>query len=123
MSGAPETFHVERAVPEDYRAILKDKYRPPSKGGNTAAWHQHILTVNGERYAFLALGSSKWAFVGDTVSFDWCWDPSGNYRNIQPDTMVVWNKAGQPVVRGNRGQKLWRTADARPPGRRSEWKD
>ena len=123
MSEPADLLRVERAVPDDYRTTLKDKYRPPSKGGNTAAWHQHGLTINGERFAFLALGAAKWAYAGEAVSFDWRWDPSGTYRNIDPESFAVWNKAGQPVVRGNRGTKPWRTADTRPPGRRSEWKD
>lgn len=118
-----EVFHVEDATPDDYRAILKDKYRPPSRGGNTRAWHQHVMTIAGERYSFLALGARKWVYAGDMVSFTWSWDASRQYRNVDPNSVMVRNKAGEPVVRGERGSKKWRTAETRLPVRRSEWKD
>jgi hypothetical protein len=52
-------MRIEKAIVEHYAAYLKDKYRPPSRGGNTRAWHQHVLRINGETYAFLALGARK----------------------------------------------------------------
>lgn len=118
-----EVFRVEDVTPDDYGAILKDKSRPPSRGGNTRAWHQHVLTIAGERYSFLALGAGKWVFAGDTVSFEWSWDASRRYRNVDPDSIRVRDKTGKAVVRGDRGRKKWRTAETRLPARRSEWKD
>lgn len=117
------SFPIERAVPSDYRAYLAEKSRPPSKGGNTRAWHRHVLTIDGQRYSFLALGARKWAYAGDAVSFTWSWDPSRQFRNIDADSVVVEDKAGKRVVRGERGSKKWRTADTRLPARRREWKD
>lgn len=67
-------MRVENAKVEKYRTFLKDKYRPPSKGGNTGAWHLHVLQVNGESYSFLNAGSQKFVFKNDTVSFEWEWD-------------------------------------------------
>lgn len=118
-----EIFHVHDAAFQDYRAVLKDKYRPPSKGGNTKAWHQHVVIIEGHRYAFLALGARKWAYKGDTISFDWSWDSSKKYRNVEPNSIVVRDRTGAPVTRGERGHKKWRTAVTRLPGRRREWKD
>jgi hypothetical protein len=118
-----QSYRVERVIPSNYGAYLKDKYRPPSRGGNTCAWHQHVLTIDGERYSFLALGARKWAFAGESVSFSWSWDASKQFRNIDPDSMLVEDKKGRPVVCGERGGKKWRSADTRPPGRRSEWND
>jgi hypothetical protein len=103
-------------------AVLKDKHRPPSKGGNTRAWHLHVLTIDRETYSFLALGARKWVFVGDTVSFDWDWDTTHRWRNIDPDTVITLDKAGSVVVRGHRGSKKWRNAEARMPVSRREWR-
>jgi hypothetical protein len=100
-----------------------DKHRPPSKGGNTRAWHRHALTVNGEWYSFFALGQKRWAFKGDTVSFEWSWDATGRYRNIETGTFQAWDKNGEPVERGERGTKPWRTAAARIPASRREQRD
>ena len=116
-------MRIERTDIEDYQAYLKDKNRPPSKGGNTRAWHSHVLIIRGEKFSFLALGARKWVFASDTVSFEWNWNDTQEYRNIAPDTIKVWDKDGNEVVRGERGTKPWRTATTRLPGRRREWKD
>ena len=89
--------------------ISKDKPRPPSRGGNTRAWHQHVLTIGGEKYSFLALGARKWAFRKDLVTFDWNWDASESYRNVDPDSLEAFDPKGNFVVRGIRGKKKWRT--------------
>lgn len=114
---------VEFAAPEHYGAYLKDKSRPPSRGGNTRAWHQHVLTIGGERYSFLALGARKWVFAGDTVSFDWEFDSSGKYRNVVLETFVTLDRNGKRCVRGDRGAKRWRTAETRLPASRREQRD
>ncbi|ARQ95297.1 hypothetical protein [Bradyrhizobium phage BDU-MI-1] len=106
-----------------YGAYLKDKYRPPSKGGNTKAWHQHVLTIDGVKYSFLALGAQKWAYASDTVSFGWDWDDSKRYRNIVTDSFAAQDKDGKPVYRGNRNSKPWRTANTRLPASRREQRD
>ena len=116
-------MQVEKAKFEVYKAFLKDKTRPPSRGGNTRAWHQHCLTIGGEVYSFLALGSKQWVFKDDTVSFEWDWDNTGKYRNIKSETIQTWDKNGQLVVRGERGTKPWRTADTRLPCSRREAAD
>lgn len=116
-------MRIENLPVENYNAILKDKYRPPSKGGNTRAWHQHVLTIDGQRYSVLALGAKKWVFAGDTVSFEWDWDATSLYRNIDPNTVTTRDRTGQQVLRGERGDKQWRSAKTRLPARRSEWKD
>lgn len=116
-------MRLENTKVEKYSALLKDKYRPPSRGGNTRAWHQHVLTIAGKTYSFLALGSRRWVFVGDIVSFEWQWDESNRYRNVIPETVVTRSKSGAVVVRGHRGSKPWRTANARMPASRREQRD
>ena len=115
---------VERTAITDYKTTLREPSRPPSKGGNTSALHGHALNIDGTWYSFLALGTQKWVFASDTVTFDWAWDSSQKYRNIVRETVRVWDKNGSPVVRGNRGSKpTLRTAQTRLPARRREWKD
>ena len=103
-------MRIERKQVQHYGAYLKDKHRPPSRGGNTKAWHQHVLTIDGEKYSFLALGARKWAFLKDIVTFDWNLDSSGAYRNVDPDTFEALDQHGNYVARGNRDKKKWRTA-------------
>ncbi len=116
-------MRVEHATVDIYRAFLKDKHRPPSKGGNTRARHSHVLTIAGETYSFLAIGAKKWVFAGDTVSFDWEWDPTHKYRNINEATVETRNAKGDSIARGLRGGKRWRTAEARMPASRREQRD
>jgi hypothetical protein len=116
-------MRVEGKPVTNYHAVLKENSRPPSRGGNTRAWHRHSFVIDGESYSFLALGAKKWVFVGDTVSFDWKWDGTGKYRNVDTASVEARNSAGKIVVRGERGTKSWRTAQTRLPGRRREWKD
>ena len=116
-------MRIDRTRIEEYGAYLAEPGRPPSRGGNTKAWHSHVLTIKGERYSFRALGSKKWVFVGDTVAFEWQWDATEKYRNIDSSTIETWDKNGNPVTRGVRGTKKWRTAEARMPASRREQRD
>ena len=118
-----EVYEVGPTKVENYRAVLKDKYRPPSKGGNTRAWHQHSFEVDGERYAFLGLGSKRWIYASDSVTFRWSWDKSRQYRNVIPETIRTFAQSGKEVVRGERGSKNWRTAETRLPVSRREARD
>ncbi|EIU6823093.1 hypothetical protein L5157_004729 [Vibrio parahaemolyticus] len=104
---------------ENYSKYLKEKSRPPSRGGNTNALHAHYLVVDGESYSFLALGSQQWVFKTDLVSFEY--EIKGTYKNILVDTLKTVDKNGNEVVRGNRGfKRQLRTADARMPVSRRE---
>jgi hypothetical protein len=114
---------VEKSTLDDYQTSLKDKYRPPSRGGNTHAWHQHRLTLDGKVYSFLALGSKKWVFKNDTVSFEWEWDNSQKYRNIKSETLQTWDKNSNIIIRGERDSKPWRTSESRLPCSRREAKN
>jgi hypothetical protein len=108
---------------ERYTTILREKSRPPSRGGNTKALHVHVLTIGGQTYSFLALGSQQWVYKTDTVSFDYE-IKDGKYRNVVKETIRVLDKNGNPVTRGNRGfKKTLRTATTRAPVSRREWRD
>jgi hypothetical protein len=110
-------MRIEKATIESYGSYLKDKPRPPSRGGNTRAWHQHVIRIDGEIYSFLAAHAGKFVYKGETVSFDWEWDESKRYRNIIRDSVIAWNAQGEAIIRGNRRDKEWRSADMRAPGR------
>lgn len=131
--GLPEAIEVQeppegdegRIAPrpvESYSTALIEPNRPPSKGGNTRALHSHRLTIDGVSYSFLALGKRKWVFEGDTVSFDFIVTPDG-YRNILKHSLRAFDRNGKAVKRGDRGSKAkLRTAPARLPGSRREWR-
>ena len=69
------------------KRFLREKYRSPSKGGNTKALHSHVLTIDGGQYSFLALGTKQWAYKSDTVSFEY--EISGNYLNIKKRKLLM----------------------------------
>jgi len=116
-------LRIENVKVEKYRVVLKDKYRPPSKGGNTMALHLHVLFVRGKGYSFLNAGSRKFVFKSDTVSFEWKWDGTGKYRNIDPESIAVHDKNGSKVVRQAPASKRWRIAETRTPASRREERD
>ena len=114
---------VENATIDSYETYLKDKHRPPSRGGNGRAWHSHVIKIGEHTFSFLGLGFRKWAYKTDTISFEWQWDRSQRWRNIDPNTLEARDKNGAEVERGHRGSKPWRTATTRAPVSRREWRD
>jgi len=118
----PEVFRVEGKKFDDYQKYLREEHRPPSRGGNTKALHSHVLTIDGEKYSFLAHGACQWAFKSDTVSFDYV-ITKGKWRNILSETFVARDKDGEPVLRGRKPPKKRRTAPPRMPGSRRERRD
>lgn len=111
-----QSGRVDGAMVDGYTTLLVEPSRPPSRGGNTSAMHSHRLTIAGVAYSFLARGAKKWVFKGDSVSFDWHWDASRCYRNIQPATLVTQDRSGSEIVRGDRRSKpKLRTAISRMP--------
>ncbi|MGA6804381.1 hypothetical protein ACPEHR_17395, partial [Escherichia coli] len=107
---------------DDYFTVLKEKSRPPSKGGNTKALHAHYIKIDGITYSFLTFGSKQWVYKTDRVSFEY--EMNGPYRNILPETISTIDSDGMVVKRGLRGfSKKLRTADTRLPGSRRECRD
>nr|DAZ31452.1 MAG TPA: hypothetical protein [Caudoviricetes sp.] len=117
------TIHfVSNKKISSYEKILTEKSRPPSKGGNSKARHTHIITIDGERFSFIAFDSKQWIFKTDTVNFEY--ENNNGYKNIIPQSIVTTDKDGKRIVRGNRGYtKKLRTADTRLPGSRRECRD
>jgi len=112
-AGSVEHLSIRDAKVEKYTTFLVEYYRPPSRGGNTRALHSHRMRIDGQDYSFLALGTKKWVFEHDTVSFDYYVTPEG-YRNVVKHSVHVVDKVGKPQIRGNRGFKAQlRTAPTR----------
>lgn len=113
---------IKDAKIDVYFTVLKEKSRPPSKGGNTKALHAHHIKIDGKIYSFLAFGSKKWVFKTDRVSFEF--EMNGEYRNILRESISTTDSNGNVVVRGLRGfSKPLRTADTRLPASRRESRD
>lgn len=75
-----------------------------------------------EKYSFLALGSQRWAYKSDAISFEF--EVKNCYKNIIKETFVTISAQGKQVVRDDRGyKKKLRTADARTPASRREQRD
>ncbi|EFH5863045.1 hypothetical protein PPV52_000570 [Escherichia coli O103] len=107
---------------DDYFTVLKEKSRPPSKGGNTKARHVHCIKIDGIIYSFFAFGSKQWVYKTDRVTFEY--EMNGPYRNIIPESISTTDRDGKLVIRGLRGfSKKLRTADTRLPGSRRECRD
>lgn len=95
-------MNVEKAEVEHYGVYLKDKSRPPSRGGNKRAWHQHVITIDGEKYSFLAPWSGKFVYSGETVSLAWEWDETGKYRNVDAGSVRRRPRRRRPAGRAGR---------------------
>lgn len=96
-------LRIENKSITEYKLLLRENSRPPSRGGNTRALHSHALNIEGEKYSFLALGSQRWVFKSDTVSFEY--DVENGYKNIAVETIVTLDSKGNSVIRGNRSHK------------------
>lgn len=113
---------IKDAKIDEYFTDLKEKSRPPSKGGNTKALHAHYIRIDGKTYSFLAFGSKQWVYKTDRVSFEF--EMNGEYRNIHRESIRTTDSNGNVVIRGLRGfSKKLRTADTRLPGSRRECRD
>ena len=122
MTRSIPTGSIRNATIDSYYTGLREPHRPPSRGGNTRALHAHYLVVAGETYSFLALGSRRWVFKRDRVSFDF--EVKGAYKNIDAGTIRTVDGKGRVVVRGYRGFKpKLRTAQTRLPVSRREARD
>ena len=111
---------IENKKIDIYQIYLKENSRPPSKGGNTKALHSHIITIDKEKYSFLAFGSKQWVFKVDLVSFEY--ELKDQYKNIIPETLVTIDKSGNEVIRGLRDfNKKLRSAGTRMPVSRREF--
>ena len=89
---------------QNYAAYLYEKRRPPSRGGNTGALHRHVLIIDGEKYTFFARGAKKFAYKGETISFQYKKTENNGaiYNNIEKRTISSKDKKGKVHIRGDR---------------------
>jgi len=113
---------IDLSKVDEYTTILIEKYRSPSKGGNTSALHSHRLVIEGKEYFFKARGAKKWVYKTDKCIFAWYLE---NDRNqILKETLEAYDKNKKFVARGDRRAKnVLRTADQRLPCSRREARD
>ena len=117
----PDDEVVDGRISE-YRTYLRERSRPPSRGGNGSALHSHVLVIDGARYSFLARGFQQWVYKSDRVSFRF--ERRGKFLNVVKESLRTKDRHGRPVVRGNRDfKRQLRTALARLPGSGRERRD
>jgi len=68
------------------------------------SFHSHKLVIDGETYSFIAQGWRQYIYKGDTCEFDWV--ENNGYKNIDRDTLKVYDKNGIRVWRGYSPEKL-----------------
>lgn len=94
-------MRIEKSGFHAYNTYLEE---PPRAGGNTTALHRHVIIIGGDKYSFFAYGSGKFAHKGELISFDWDWDRTGEFRNIDKPSFQAFNKAGTVEMRGDRSE-------------------
>ncbi len=108
---------------QGYYTKLTECYRSPSRGGNTKAQYLHTIIIDNERYTFYALGSQKFVYKGETVTFEYVLKDE-KYRNVIKHTIKSRDKKGNEHIRGNRGYKaVLRSTTQRLPSSKREQRD
>jgi hypothetical protein len=90
----------ENAVVEKYtyHRIRKPGRWNMGKETKHGSFYSHKLVIGGEKYSFIAQGWRQYVYKGDTCEFHWV-DNNG-YKNIDRDTLKVYDKGGTRVWRG-----------------------
>lgn len=107
-------MRIEKSGFHAYNTYLEE---PPRPDGNETALHRHVIIIGGDKYSFFAHWSGKFAHKGELISFDWDWDKTGTFRNIDKPSFEAFTRDGQREIRGDRSDKIRRIASARPSGR------
>jgi hypothetical protein len=110
-------MRIEKSGFHAYNTYLEE---PPRPDGNETALHRHVIIIGGDKYSFFAHWSGKFAHKGERISFDWDWDKTGTFRNIDKPSFEAFTRDGHREIRGDRSDKVRRIASARPSGRRSQ---
>ena len=107
-------MRIEKSGFNAYNTYLEEPSRPPGQGGNAEALHRHVIIIGGDKYSFFAHWSGKFAHKGERISFDWDWDKTGTFRNIDKPSFEAFTKAGDREIRGDRSDTVRRIANTRP---------
>ena len=96
----------EDAVVEKYtyHRVRKPGRWNMGKETKSGSFYSHKLVIGGEKYSFIAQGWRQYVYKGDTCEFHWV-DNNG-YKNIDRDTLKVYDKNGTRVWRGYSPKKL-----------------
>lgn len=97
-----ERFQVERQRVEEYT-----KRRVYGRYANRKVFSHSMLLEDGHTYSLLSPVERQWAYIGDCVSFSYYFkalkQPDSDekiYRNIDDDSVKVFDQAGNRIVRG-----------------------
>ena len=95
-------MRIEKSGFHAYNTYLEEA---PRQGGNETALHRHVIIIGGDKYSFFANWSGKFAHKGELISFDWDWDRTGEFRNIDKPSFQAFTKDGTLNMRGDRTDK------------------
>lgn len=100
-------MRIEKSGFHAYNTYLEE---PPRADGNETALHRHVIIIGGDKYSFFAHWSGKFAHKGERISFDWDWDRTGEFRNIDKPSFEAFAKDGTVQIRGDRSDTVRRPA-------------
>lgn len=95
-------MRIEKSGFHAYSVYLEE---PPRPDGNETALHRHVIIIGSDKYSFFAHWSGKFAHKGERISFDWDWDQTGEFRNIDKPSFEALAKDGTVQIRGDRSDK------------------
>lgn len=95
---------IKPVISDDYKTVLLEPHRPPSRGGNSRAVHSHQIVIEGVKYYFTAVGTKHWVFSTDSVEFAWYYNKNG-LRIILKGTIMTIDKKGEHKDRGDKSVK------------------
>ena len=95
-------MRIEKSGFHAYNIYLEE---PPRPDGNETALHRHVIIIGGDKYSFFAHWSGKFAHKGERISFDWDWDRTGEFRNIDKPSFEAFARDGARQMRGDRADR------------------
>jgi hypothetical protein len=96
----------ENAVVEKYtyHRIYQPGRWNMGKESKHGSFYRHKLVIGGETYSFIAQGWRQYVYKGDVCEFEW--RDNNAYKNIDFNTLKVYDKKRTRVWRGWSPKKL-----------------
>ncbi len=89
-------MNIENKKIDGYDLYLKERNKS-SKVKKNQARHSHVITIEGEKYSFIARGNKQRVYKTDTISFEF--QVKNGHNNIDKSTIVTLDENGEPVQR------------------------
>lgn len=87
---------IENQKIESYMLYLKERSKS-SKIKKNQARHSHVITIEGEKYSFIARGIKQRVYKTDSVSFEF--QVKNGHNNIDKSTIITHDENGKLVQR------------------------